>query len=355
MTCDTTPAGKTIAFSHKYFRQDKPEHVQLIQITKEKEVGETTRDRREAYRAALPTTTSPPTALRLPSAPTGLLREEEPRAALDTTAGRVPVSGSPSLVPRSQQPSLANLVAAEHLQNLSGQGADSLLHSLSTEWQRAHQDLPRGSHLQAGVSLTGRPQLDLGGGIRSADNSDLLARMAMRAGEREHFDHMRTSVQDAPRMQSLGSLLHTEGASLASLQQQRREAFLQQRLATAGLGSQADNHSRLLLQQHLATRSLVGGAPAPGSASSSLFHSPTPALLPQPQTNSQILSQRVANNNSSSGASVSALQGGWNLEQLLARRHMGSLRQQGSSGNQDGGALTNDELRYLAELRRRGS
>ena len=353
MTCDTTPAGKTIAFSHKYFRQDKPDLVQLIQITKEKDIGEATRERREALRAALPSMTSPPSALRLPGATSGPLREEGLRATQDATVGLL-TSGSPSL-PRPQQPSLANLVAAEHNQNLSAQGPDSLLQSLTSEWHRTNQDATLGAQLQTGRVLPG-----LSGGLRSAENADLLARMAIRGAGREQLEQMRPSVRDGQRMHRLESLLQAEGGSLestlhsAAFQHQRREALLQQHLGTSGLGSHVDAHSRFFLQQQLAGRSLSGGTQTQATTGSSIYHAPASALLSHSHVNSQLSAQ------------VPGLQqgGSWSIEQLLARRNMSAIQQQSSghardgarrSTHLDGGMLTADELRYLAELRRRGS
>ena len=261
------------------------------------------------------------------------------------------------------------MVAAEHQQNLSAQAPDSLLHSLTSEWQRPSPQpaLLNPSHLQAA-----RSHLDFGGslsasaGLDGSGRDSLLNRVAMRSFPEENAEQMTPAVYEAQRMQRLGSLLQTEGESLenalhsATLHQQRRDNLLQQhQFAGSGFASSADARSRLLLQQQL------GGRPTPSAAGiNAPFFQSGPSLRPhQPTHNSPYLSQL---SHASRAGNVAGAGANWNLEQLIARRTATSIQHPGSGLSTDetqrlaqqqqdpsSGALTPEELRYLAEQRRR--
>jgi hypothetical protein len=331
MTCDSSPAGKTIAFSHKCFRKDKPELVKLIQITKDKEGTDRFRDsQRQALEAALSPAPLPPAGLVLSSPSNGPLREE--RMVMSPQEAARLMAPQPSRSISQPEPSLAALVATEHHHNLTSHGPESLWHSLSSEWKRATALTPRPA-LPASLSLD---QVSL----NNRDHATLLSRMGP------------SGLMDAAqRRQRMGSLLQQDGGAYgtilhaAALDQQRREAVLQQHLAVS------DAQTRLFFQQRLASRA----ASAPVVPNPSLFqqHTATRSLLP----NTHLLAQLAGATGGLENSLLLARRGhqGPQLQHLPGERSTEEL-QRGS--RQDGASttrLTHEELLYLAELRRRGN
>ncbi|CAB9523841.1 HSF-type DNA-binding [Seminavis robusta] len=364
MTCDTSASGKTIAFSHKCFRKDKPELVKLIQITKEKDnsTAAKARDsRRQALQAVLPS--APPTALRL-SPSVGPLREEGLGGGVAATRGLL---GSPSsqTTTHQQAPSLASLVAAEHHHNLSSHGPESLLHSLSNEWRADRSSgAPAPSGLGGhGLAALDRSQLALSS---NREQAALLARMGLPEQD-NRTDQMRPSGGLLER-QRLGSVLQrqqSEGSAFerAARDQHMRDSVLQQHLAASLPDTTAQ--ARLLLQQRISGRaSLTGNV---GLFQNQHHHGVNP-LLPSTSMSSQLISQLTGAGPVAPpmpGALHHGAATGLENSLLLARRNQASLHQHGSgregtqrvAPQQDGNnaaALTSEELLYLAELRRRG-